>query len=220
MRNFLYATLAFVAFAPLGRADSPQSLDAELAAVQSAWAVANYETPAGDARVRAFETLSRRAQALVEQFPSRPEPLVWQGIVLSTYAGAKGGLGALGLAKQSRAALEAALKLDPNALQGSAYTSLGTLYYKVPGFPLGFGNKGKAREYLQHALTLNPDGIDPNFFYGEFLFEQDEYAPALEHLQKALRAPARPGREVADSGRRKEIEALIAKVQEKSGRAG
>jgi tetratricopeptide (TPR) repeat protein len=220
MRKLLYATLAFIVFAPLALAETPQSPDAELAALQSAWAVANYETPAGDARVQAFEALSRRAEALVKAFPSRPEPLVWQGIVLSTYAGAKGGLGALGLAKQSRAALEAAMKLDPNALQGSAYTSLGTLYYKVPGFPLGFGNKSKAREYLQHALTLNPDGIDPNFFYGEFLFEQDEYAPALEHLQKALHAPPRPGREVADSGRRKEIEALIAKVQQKTGRAG
>jgi tetratricopeptide (TPR) repeat protein len=220
MRTLLYATLAFVVFATFAQAETPQSLDAELAAVQSAWAVANYETPPGDARVQAFEALSRRAEALVKAFPSRPEPLVWQGIVLSTYAGAKGGLGALGLAKQSRAALEAAMKLDPNALQGSAYTSLGTLYYKVPGFPLGFGNKGKAREYLEHALALNPDGIDPNFFYGEFLFEQDEYAPALEHLQKALHAPPRPGREVADSGRRKEIEALIARVQQKAGRDG
>lgn len=220
MKTLMYVALAFVVFGPLAHAETLQNLEAELADVQSAWAVANYETPAGNAKVQAFEALSRRAEALVKAFPARPEPLVWQGIVLSTYAGAKGGLGALGLAKQSRAALEAALKLDANALQGSAYTSLGTLYYKVPGFPVGFGNKGKAREYLQHALTLNPDGIDPNFFYGEFLFEQDEYAPALEHLQKALRAPPRPGRELADSGRRKEIEALIARVQEKTGRAG
>ena len=112
------------------------------------------------------------------------------------------------------------MKLDPQALQGSAYTSLGTLYYKVPGFPIGFGNKNKAREYLQHALAINPDGVDPNFFYGEFLLEQDEYEQALEHLQKALQAPPRPGREQADAGRRKEIEMLIARVHEKSGRAG
>jgi tetratricopeptide (TPR) repeat protein len=220
MKRSLYAALAFLLLTSLASAASPDGLDAELAAVQSAWAVANYETPAGAARVQAFEALSQRAQALVQAFPSRPEPLIWQGIVLSTYAGAKGGLGALGLAKQSRAALEAAMKIDPDALQGSGYTSLGTLYYKVPGFPIGFGNKSKAREYLEHALAINPDGIDPNFFYGEFLLEQDEYPQALEHLQKALRAPPRPGREVADAGRRKEIEALIGKVQQKVARAG
>lgn len=218
MRNLLYAMLAFVLSAPLVQAQPPEALDTELAAVQAAWATANYATPAGDAKVQAFEALSKRAEALVKAFPARPEPLIWQGIVLSTYAGAKGGLGALGLAKQSRAALEAAMKLDPQALQGSAYTSLGTLYYKVPGFPIGFGNESKAREYLQRALAINPDGVDPNFFYGEFLYEQDEYGQALVHLQKAMQAPPRPGREVADAGRRKEIEALIAKVQEKAGR--
>jgi tetratricopeptide (TPR) repeat protein len=219
MKRSLYAALAFLLLTSLASAAPPDGMDAELAAVQSAWAVANYETPAGSARVQAFEALSQRAEQLVKAFPARPEPLIWQGIVLSTYAGAKGGLGALGLAKQSRAALEAAMKIDPDALQGSGYTSLGTLYYKVPGFPIGFGNKGKAREYLQHALAINPDGIDPNFFYGEFLMEQDEYPQALEHLQKALRAPPRPGRDVADAGRRTEIEALIARVHAKAAGA-
>ena len=54
---------------------------------------------------------------------------------------------------------------------------------------------------------------------GEFLFEQDEYAGALDHLQKALRAPARAGRELADEGRHKEIRDLMAKVQTKVARA-
>ncbi len=54
--------------------------------------------------------------------------------MLSTYAGAKGGLGALSLAKKSRAVLESALMIDDQALQGSAYTSLGALYAKVPDF--------------------------------------------------------------------------------------
>ena len=36
---------------------------------------------------------------------------------------------------------------------------------------------------------------------------------ALEHLQKALRAPARACRELADAGRRQEITALIAKIR-------
>jgi tetratricopeptide (TPR) repeat protein len=219
MRKILYGFLAVVLLASTARAQSPD-LEAELAGVQSAWASANYETPAGDARAAALEALSKRADAFVKSYPGRPEPLIWQGIVLSTYAGAKGGLGALGLAKQSRAALEAAMRIDPKALDGSAYTSLGTLYFKVPGFPLGFGDKKKAREYLQQALAINPDGIDPNFFYGEYLFEQDHYAQALQHLQKALRAPVRPGRELADAGRRREIEAMIAKVQSKAGRQG
>jgi tetratricopeptide (TPR) repeat protein len=218
MRALMYAPLAATLLA-FGIHAQSQGLDAGLAEVQADWATANYATKGGEPKVAAFEALRKRADALVKAYPGRVEPLIWQGIVLSTYAGAKGGLGALGLAKQSRAALQAALKIDADALQGSAYTSLGTLYYKVPGFPLGFGDKKKARQYLEHALALNPDGIDPNYFYGELLFEQDEYAQALEHLQKALRAPARAGREAADEGRRKEIHDLMAKVQTKVARA-
>ena len=151
----------------------------------------------------------------MRKYPDRAEPLVWQGIVLSTYAGAKGGLGALSIARKSRDALLAAVKLNGDALQGSAYTSLGALYYKVPGWPIGFGDHKAATEYLRKALALNPNGIDPNFFYGELLYEDGSYPEALAYLQKALAAPARPDRPLADSGRRQEITALIAQLNAK-----
>jgi hypothetical protein len=70
--------------------------------------------------------------------------LIWEGIINSSWAGAIGGLGALGKVKAAKASLEQAMKLDPNALQGSAYTSLGTLYDQVPGWPIGFGDADKA----------------------------------------------------------------------------
>jgi hypothetical protein len=65
--------------------------------------------------------------------PNMAETLVWEGIALSSEAGAKGGLGALSLAKEAKQLLEESLKLDDKALNGSAYTSLATLYAKVPG---------------------------------------------------------------------------------------
>jgi tetratricopeptide (TPR) repeat protein len=187
----------------------------ELAAIQHAWAHANYEVSGKDAKVAAFDALAQRAHAFSEANPVRAEPLVWEGIVLSTYAGAKGGLGAMKLAKQAKQKLEAAENIDPEALHGSVYTSLGTLYSKVPGWPIGFGDDDKARAYLEKALEMNPDGIDPNYFYGEFLYEKGEYRESVSHLEKALAAPARPDREDADAGRRREVEALLAKVKEK-----
>ena len=192
------------------------SFDAELLSIQQAWAKVNYETPAGDERTKAFDALEKRAENFTHQNPTRPEALIWEGIVESSYAGARGGLGALALCKEARGNLEAALKLDPNALDGSAYTSLGTLYYKVPGFPLGFGDDEKAGKLLQKALALNPNGIDQNYFYAEYLFEQGRYPEALPYLDKAGKAAPRPGREVADKGRRGEIAALTAKVKAKS----
>lgn len=192
---------------------APADFDAELLAIQQAWAAANYQTPAGASREAAFEALSQQAAQFTKRFPQRAESLVWEGIVLSTYAGAKGGLGALGLAKQARDRLEAALDIDGKVLEGSAYTSLGSLYSKVPGFPIGFGNDKKARELLEKGLALNPDGIDSNFFYGEYLYDHGDYVRAMAHLEKALKAAPRPHRESADSGRRQDIAAVVAKVK-------
>ena len=188
-------------------------MSTELLSIQRAWEKANYEAPNADAKSKSLEALSARADAFVQRFPGHAEPLIWQGIVLSTYAGAKGGLGALSLAKKSRDSLLAALKLNPAALDGSAYTSLGALYYKVPGWPIGFGDKDKAAEFLRKGLEQNPEGIDPNFFYGELMFEEKKYADSMRYLEKARSAPARPERPLADSGRHAEIEALINRVR-------
>ena len=212
--HILFTVLALLPLAA-GAAGTP--FDAELLSIQQAWAIASYDTPAGDARVQALEALEKRAEAFTKQNPGRAEALIWEGIIESSCAGARGGLGALGLAREARGNLEAALRIDPQALHGSAYTSLGTLYYKVPGFPLGFGDDDKAQELLRKALELNPDGIDPNYFYGEFLYEAGEYPQALQYLEKAARAPDRPGRERADQGRRAEVAALVAKVRAKTG---
>ena len=101
------------------------------------------------------------------------------------------------------------------ALDGSAYNSLGVLYYKVPGWPIGFGDKKKAGELLQKALAINPRGIDPNFFYGEYLVETKRPEEAVAYLERALQAPARPGRQIADAGRREEARTLLDRIKAK-----
>ena len=217
LKRILVVPAALLAAASAHAAAADPAFDAQLLSIQQEWARVNYDTPAGEARAQAFDALEKRAEAFVQQHPGRAEALIWEGIVESSYAGAKGGLGALGLAKEARGNLEAALRIDPRALDGSAYTSLGTLYYKVPGFPIGFGDDDKARDLLRKALEINPAGIDPNYFYAEILYEDGDYRGALEHLERAARAPARPGRERADQGRRAEIAALKAKVTAKQG---
>jgi tetratricopeptide (TPR) repeat protein len=215
-RNVVFICASLLAGSLSMAAPVDPAFDSELLSIQQAWARVNYETPAGDERVKAFDALEKRAEKFTRQNPARPEALIWEGIIESSYAGAKGGLGALSLSKEARGNLEAALKLDPSALDGSAYTSLGVLYYKVPGFPVGFGDDEKAEKLLQKALKLNPNGIDPNYFYAEYLFEQGRYPEALQYLDKAGKAAPRPGRESADKGRHGEIAALTAKVKAKT----
>ena len=181
---------------------------AELQAVQGRWADIHYGLPEKQ-REAAFAELAERAARAVAVEPEAAELRIWHAIVLSTWAGAKGGLGALGLVKEARTELETALRLDPRALDGSAYTSLGSLYYQVPGWPLGFGDDAQAEKLLKQALAINPGGIDPNYFYGDFLSRQKRYAEARTALEKALAASDRPGRESADAGRRAEARRLL-----------
>ena len=187
-------------------------LDEDVRALQSQWAEIKYRRPAAE-QEKAFAELAKSADAVRAGYPGRAEPQIWYGIIVASHAGARGGLGALSLVKEARKAFELALELDARALDGSAYTSLGSLYYQVPGWPIGFGSDDKARELLQKALALNPDGIDSNYFYGDFLVRQGDRDGARRALDKALKAPPRPDRALADQGRRKEIESLLAAMR-------
>lgn len=187
---------------------------ADIKPLQDRWAEVNYALPEDD-REKAFAELLAAADKVVSSNPDKAEALIWRGIIKSSYANAKGGLGALSVAEGSKADLEQAITLDPTALQGSAYTSLGVLYAKVPGWPIGFGDNKKAKELLLKALEQNPQGIDPNYFYADYLAGKRDWAQALRYLEIAKAAAPRPGRESADAGRQQEIANLMAKVQKK-----
>ncbi len=186
----------------------------DLSYLQTQWAKVTYEVPA-EQREEAMTELAEVARAVVADNPNNAELLIWKGIIVSSLAGEKGGLGALGLAKEAKASLEAAMKINDKALDGSAYTSLGTLYHKVPGWPIGFGSDKKAKAHLQQALSINPQGIDPNYFMAEFMFDEGEYDAAKTHLMQAERAQDRPDRPVADAGRRQEIAMMLSAVNAK-----
>lgn len=183
-----------------------------VAGLQHEWATIKYQVPPKQQEAR-YQALASKAREASQRFPGRAEPMIWEGIIVSSLAGAKGGLGALGLAKDAKALYERSIEIAPEALDGSAYGSLGVLYYKVPGWPIGFGDSAKARELLERSLAINPRGIDSNYFYGEYLVETGKPADAIAYLERALKAPDRSGREIADAGRREEARLLLDKAR-------
>jgi len=178
---------------------------------QHGWELAQYQTPAAEQRQQ-FARLAGEVRQAVKAAPDDLKLRTWEGIILSSYAGVAGPLDALSLAKEAKASYEAVIARDATVLKGSPLTSLGVLYYKVPGWPLGFGNDDRAAALLKRGLALNPDGIDSNYFYADFLIDQGHPEQARAYLQKALAATARPGREIADTGRRCEVKQLLARI--------
>ncbi len=178
------------------------------------WADIRYQQQSEE-REGMFGSLREEAEHLTEAHPENAELWIWRGIINSTYAGEVGGLSALSVIKEAKENLETALELDAGALNGSAYTSLGVLYYQVPGWPLSFGDDSEAEEFLKKGLAINPKGIDSNFFYADFLINQGRKKEARGYLDIAENASDRSDRPVADKGRRAEIAGLKARLMEK-----
>lgn len=187
-------------------------VDDAVAALQRDWEVVRYQAPSSD-RAKLYEKLAARAHEISAAFAGQAAPLVLEGVIVSSLAAERGGFSALGLAKRAKALYEQSLQIDPRALGGLACDGLGVLYFKVPGWPLAFGDKDKAGDWLRQALAVDPEGLDANFHYGEYLLETHREAEARAYLERVLKAPSRPGRNIGDTARREEARALLARLK-------
>jgi tetratricopeptide (TPR) repeat protein len=165
----LIAGLAlFAAAAPAVASDNP-AMDAAVKRINDQWAHIRYEVPNREDQYRQLSALEGQAAQVAARYPGRAEPLLWEGIVVSKEAARATLLKQLGLATRARDILGQAYTINPKVADGGAAMSLGVLYYRVPGFPIGFGSTKRARTYFQQALVQEPTGLDNNFFYGDFL---------------------------------------------------
>lgn len=198
---------AFVATGMLAGTACADEVDNAVLVLQHEWAQANYKT-ADDQKEAVFKALVDKAAALDAQYPDRAEPKIWEAIIRAGYAGAMGGVSSMFNAmpqmKQGRDLLLAAEKIDPRALHGSVYTTLGSFYYMVPGGFIGFGDDDKAMEYLNKAIAMAPDDMDANYFMGDYWMEHKKYNKAIPYLEKVIALPAVADRPVYSVGRKAE----------------
>lgn len=205
-------SLALLVVQPVLAAVSVSAQLPEVREIQAEWARIYYLDEFLNANYRQLQALAKRANRVAQEHPQSAEALTWDAIVLSTLAEKKGGLGALSLVNEAKLKLEQAEAIDPEVLGGSIYASLGSLYSKVPGWPIGFGNDKKAERYFRKALAINPDGLDTNYFFAEYLADQGDDVKALEYLERALQAPPLADRPLADRGRRQQALKLRAEL--------
>jgi tetratricopeptide (TPR) repeat protein len=214
VRINLSLVLFFFAMGVVSSAQAETTLEASIHELQHQWAVSRYQKPVSR-RAENFAPLIEKAQRLADRFKGRAEPLIWQAILLVSYADAIENLESLSKVEEARDLLLRAIEIDETALGGFGSVMIGILYDRAPAWPLSIGDNDKARAYLEKGLAINPDDIDANYFYGRFLRDEGEYEQALLCLEKALRSPARPDQPVADAGRRKDIREALAKTREK-----
>ncbi len=195
---FISALLGLATLMPAAAfASKDPVLDREINMLAEHWASVKYLASNGNVQDK-MANVGEEAEDLVKKYPGRVEPLIWLGIINSERASLSWGFEALSFAGKARDVLLKAEQMDPRALDAGAPTSLGVLYYRVPGFPVSWGDTNKARNYLREAVANAPNGRDAHYFYADFLYEQGAYREADKVIREGLALPAHPERPLWD----------------------
>lgn len=216
MRKLLFVVLLLLSIQCLA-----ENLEDSLKGIETEWASIYYNTPKNK-QGPAFAQLLDKTMSLAEQYPNAAEPIFWQAVVKATYADHQDAFSALSAIHEARDLLLKAIKINPKTMRGSAYVTLGTLYYMVPKWPISFGDDDAAKEMLETALKINPDGIDANYFYGEFLLLHNKPGDAALYFERAAVAPVRSDQLYADNQLKAEARLALKNSHERkiSGEKG
>ena len=213
--------LIFVVLLLLSTQCFAEDLKTSLKNIEAEWASIYYSTPKSK-QGEAYLQLLDKTVNLARQYPNAAEPIFWQAVVTATYADQQDAFSALNAIQEARDLLIKAIKIDPETMSGSAYVTLGTLYYMVPKWPISFGDDDAAKQMLETALKINPDGIDSNYFYGEFLMLHNKPNDAAVYFERATAAPARTEQLYADNQLKAEAKLALKNTQNRkiSGEKG
>lgn len=206
--------LIFVVLLLLSTQCLAESLEDSLKNIEAEWASIYYSFPKSK-QEPAFARLLDKTANLAWQYPNAAEPLFWQAVVKATYADHQDAFSALSAINEARDLLIKAIKINPETMSGSAYVTLGTLYYMVPKWPVSFGDDDAAKQMLETALKINPDSIDANYFYGEFLMLHNKPNDAATYFEKATAIPARAEQLYADNQLKAEAKLALKNTQKR-----
>ena len=204
----------FVALLLLSSQCFAENLKESLQGIESEWASIYYSTPK-QKRGPEYDKLLDKTISLSRQHPKNAEPIIWEAIVKATNADHQDAVSALEAIHEARDLLLKAIEINPQAMSGSAYVTLGTLYYMAPKWPIGFGDEATAEKMLQTALKINPNGIDSNYFYGDFLLSNNRFNEAEKYFKHALIIPARAEQLYADNKLKEEAKLALKNTNER-----
>ena len=166
--------------------------------VESEWARIHYNV-AKELQDAEFKQLLAQVGTLNAQYPNQAELIIQQAIIVASNAENIDAFSALNAVHKARDLLLRAIEIDPKASEGAAFVTLGSLYYRVPSWPIAYGDDNQAQKFLEKALAINPNTIDANYFYGDFLASQGKQKEAVAYFRRAIAIPVRVTQVFADT---------------------
>lgn len=182
--------------------------------LEKSWDQTNF-TLENKTRKKALRALITEAQNYRKSHSNNAEIYVWEGVIRSSYYDAAGGIGGLRQVKEAKHLFEKAISMDPNGVNGDAYSALGALYYRITPWPIGFQDKQTASELFQKALTINPNNVEAHYYLGKIYFDKKEWKKSIEILNRALMLPELERRPAYSETMQIEMKKLITEAEAK-----
>lgn len=114
--------------------------------------------------------------------------LYWKAVAMGKLGEEGSIINALRMTRPMEQLFMRVIALDEKFDNAGAHKALGRMYYKLPGFPISFGNKEKALFHLKRAHTLFPNDIITRAFYAEVLLDMGRVQEARKHAEFILGA--------------------------------
>ena len=179
---------------------------------ESQAAICQYKITNEENQAKCFEDLIKQLEPMSLKEFSNLELKTLLAINYVSLAGVTGSAEALSLIRKAKELLEVVVSRDPTVVRGTPYVILATLYYRAPSWPISFGNNQKAKEFFDKANQQNHDSLVTDYFYADYLIKTGHKKEAIQVLKKALTYEINPKYELADQGRKQDIENLLQKL--------
>ncbi len=162
------------------------------------WMDIHYSNRQYTQKISAFKSLLNDIIKQHKTDQKAVQPMVLEALIYCSYAEMESDFSSLSYVDDAYNLLKKAENLDPTLFEGTIYSTLGALYSQVPGWPISFGDKKLAKQYLELALHLYPNAADTNYLYGHFLLSQGQPTKAYPYLYQAANAPIRASQRLVD----------------------
>jgi len=140
-------------------------------------------------RAEAYSLGYQVASRAIELEPNRVEGHYWFAINMSGYAIEDGPLKTLSMGRRILQALDNANAILPDYYFAGPLRARGRLLYKMPGFPISYGDTKKGLSDLRKAAEKSPETRLNQLFLAEALAESGDSIQAKEALSRARGAP-------------------------------
>jgi len=183
-RPALLATMAWIK--QLAESTKEPAVIAELARLECANADVEREK---NKRMALYNNCLETADKALAGNANEIVGLYWKAVAMGKLSEEMGILNSLKMTRPMEKLFLRVIALDERYDNAGGHKALGRMYFRLPGFPISFGNKEKALFHLKRALELYPHDLIAKAFYAEALYDMGKKQEAIKLAEAIVATP-------------------------------